>query len=40
VMPLLGITAVGHEWKIHISWKVDETGETVSLLTIARALTN
>jgi hypothetical protein len=40
VMPLLGITAIGHEWKIHISWKVDETGETVSLLTIAPALTN
>jgi hypothetical protein len=31
---------IGHEWKIHISWKVDETGETVSSLTIARALTN
>jgi hypothetical protein len=40
VMPLLGITAIGHEWKIHISWKVDKTGETVSLLTTARALTN
>jgi hypothetical protein len=30
MMPLLGITAIGHEWKIHISWKVQGTGETVS----------
>jgi hypothetical protein len=40
VMPLLGITAIGHEWKIHISWKIDGTGETVSPLPIARASTH
>jgi hypothetical protein len=40
VMPLLGITAIGHEWKIHISWKINGTGETVSLLLITRASTH
>ena len=30
-LPLLGITVIGHEWKIHISWKVHDTGEIVSL---------
>ena len=30
-LPLLGITVIGHEWKIHISWKVYDTGEIVSL---------
>jgi len=30
MMPLLGITAIGHDWKIHISWKLQGTGETVS----------
>ncbi|MCJ1476734.1 hypothetical protein MMC13_005403 [Lambiella insularis] len=29
IMPLLGITAIGHEWKIHIAWKVDKNGETL-----------
>jgi hypothetical protein len=28
--PYLGFTMIGHEWKLHISWKVLDTGETVS----------
>jgi hypothetical protein len=27
--PYIGITVIGHEWKVHISWKAPETGETV-----------
>jgi hypothetical protein len=28
--PLIGITAIGHEWIAHISWKLQLGGETVS----------
>lgn len=29
MLPLLGITVTGHEWRIHISWKTLSSGETV-----------
>lgn len=29
LLPLLGITVVGHEWRIHLSWKILSSGETV-----------
>ena len=28
--PLIGITAIGHEWIAHISWKLQLGGEIVS----------
>jgi hypothetical protein len=31
LQPYLGFTVIGHEWKLHISWKSLEGGETVSL---------
>jgi hypothetical protein len=29
ILPFVGATAIGHEWKVHISWK-DENGSVVS----------
>ena len=28
--PYLGITVIGHEWRLHICWKVVESDDTVS----------
>jgi hypothetical protein len=28
--PLLGWTIIGHEWRVHISWRDDKTGDVVS----------
>jgi hypothetical protein len=30
IKPLIGITAIGQEWIVHISWKLQPGGETVS----------
>jgi hypothetical protein len=30
VKPLVGVAAVGHEWVVHISWKLQLGGETVT----------
>jgi hypothetical protein len=27
--PLLGWTVIGHEWRLHISWKDEKTGDVV-----------
>jgi hypothetical protein len=32
LQPLVGWTVVGHEWKLHLSWRDDQTGEVVSRL--------
>lgn len=29
--PLLGWRVIGHEWRLHVSWRDDNTGEVVSL---------
>lgn len=34
MLPLLGITVTGHEWRIHISWKVPSNGETVRSISL------
>ena len=32
--PYIGFTVIGHEWKLHLSWKVVETDQTVSMVFI------